>query len=98
MTQQTQQRSAWRAAHAAGLTASDLWLHYYSVGGALEPLELDAYLHGMYLLPQSERNRVAVALNELIDDLPPRPRADFVDDVSPTTVSDHPQPPPASSE
>ena len=93
MTQQTQQRSAWRAAHAAGLTASDLWLHYHSIGGLLEPLELDAYLHGMYLLPQGERNRVAVALNELIDDLPPRPKADFVDDLPRTGVSDHPSRP-----
>ncbi|MBG6224430.1 hypothetical protein IWX63_000989 [Arthrobacter sp. CAN_A2] len=78
MTAQTQQHSTWLAAHHADLLARDLWLHYFSIGGYLTEFELDAYLHGMLPLPQGERNTVALALNELIDDLPRRPRADYV--------------------
>ncbi|MCU1633692.1 MAG: hypothetical protein JWM61_2344, partial [Micrococcaceae bacterium] len=48
-------------------------------GGTLESFELDAYLHGMYPLPLGDRNMIALALNELIDDLPRRPKAEFVD-------------------
>lgn len=55
----------------------DLWLYYFSVGGNLELYELDAYLHGLYPLPVEERNIIALAVNEMIDDLPPRPRAFF---------------------
>lgn len=78
----TQQHSTWLAAHAAGLTAEDLWLHYFSIGGNLQAFELDAYLHGICPLPQGDRNMIALALNELIDDLPPRPKAEFVN-ISP---------------
>ncbi|WP_104168003.1 hypothetical protein [Arthrobacter sp. SX1312] len=78
MTSQTQQQSSWLAAHHAELTAGDLWLHYFSIGGYLTEFELDAYLHGMLPIPQGEGNTVALALNELIDDLPRRPRAEYV--------------------
>lgn len=81
MTQRTQQHSTWLAAREAGLAADDLWLHYFSVGGNLQPFELEAYLHGMYPLPVGERNTIALALNELIDDLPQRRKAEFVYDL-----------------
>ena len=77
MTQHTQQHSTQAAAKAAELTANEIWLHYYSVGGDLDVFELDAYLHGAYPLPAHERDVVALALNELIDNLPPRPKAEF---------------------
>ena len=70
MTPQTQQHTTWLAAHDADVTAEELWLHYYSIGGNLTAFELDAYLHGAYRLPVAERNAIAWALNELIDDLP----------------------------
>ncbi|MHA7209805.1 hypothetical protein [Arthrobacter sp. MDT1-65] len=89
MTQHTQQHSSWLAASAADLTANDVWLYYFSIGGTLEAFELDAYLHGAYPLPQGERNMIALAVNELIDDLPrrfvadggslQRPKAEFTD-------------------
>lgn len=82
MSEQTQQHSTWLAAQDAALTAEDLWLHYYSVGGNLEVFELAAYLHGMYPLPVGERNTIALAINELIDGLPQRHRkAEFVYDL-----------------
>ncbi|WP_104165728.1 hypothetical protein [Arthrobacter sp. SX1312] len=81
MTAQAQQRSARFAADAAELTVQELWLHYFSIGGNVRAFELDAYLNGVYPLPVGDRNLVALALNELIDDLPQRPRAVFDDDV-----------------
>lgn len=78
MTQHTQQHSTWLAAHAAELTADDVWLHYFSVGGDLDTFTVDAYIHGAYPLPVGERNMISLALNELIDDRPQRPKAEFV--------------------
>ncbi|RJT96500.1 hypothetical protein D6T65_15240 [Arthrobacter frigidicola] len=80
MTQHSQQFSTWLAARAAGLTADELWLHYYSVGGNLDVFELDAYLQGLYPLLLGERNTIVLALNELIDDLPQGRRAAYVDE------------------
>lgn len=77
MTQESQQRSTSLAAREAEVSAADLWLHYYSVGGNLEVFELEAYLHGVYPLQVWERNMIALALNELIDDLPQRRKAEF---------------------
>ena len=82
-TQHTQQLSTRIAAHAAQLTANEMWLHYYSIGGNLDVFQLDAYLHGAYSLPAHERDVVALPLNELIDDLPPRPKAGFASDSLP---------------
>jgi hypothetical protein len=81
MTHHNQQHSTWLAAHDAELTTSDLWVHYVSVGGNLTLFELDAYLHGLYPTPVGERNMIAAALNELIDDLPQRPKAEIVVDL-----------------
>lgn len=72
MTAQSQRYTSRPAAHNAALTAGDLRLHYYTVGADLEVFELDAYLHGMYPLPVEERNLIARALNEQIDDPPQR--------------------------
>lgn len=77
---QHQQHSTWLAAHEADLSAYDIWFHYYSIGGNLDVFEVDAYLHGVCPLPIEERNTIALALNELIDDLPQRRRAEFVYD------------------
>ncbi|WP_050053534.1 hypothetical protein [Pseudarthrobacter siccitolerans] len=75
MDQETQQRSSWHAARDAELTTYDVWLQYFSIGGNIKFFEVDAYLHGLYPLPPAERDLMAMALNELIDDLPQRPRA-----------------------
>lgn len=75
------------------MTVQTLWLHYFSVGGNLRAFELEAYLNGAYLLPVAERNLVALALNEVIDTLPQRPRAAFDDDLSPLPGRMVPPPP-----
>ncbi len=47
----------------------------------IDEYEVEAYLTGIMQLPQSECNLLALAVNELIDELPPRRRAPFSDDL-----------------
>lgn len=75
MDHETQRHSTWLAARDADITIPELWLKYYSVGGNRREFDIDAYLYGMTALPAGDRDLLAIALNELIDDLPQRPRA-----------------------
>ncbi|WP_461169620.1 hypothetical protein [Arthrobacter sp. Z1-15] len=64
----------------AGLGTSQLWMKYFSIGGEAGEYEVDAYLNGSLSLPPLQRDILAHAANELIDDLPPRLRAPYCDD------------------
>lgn len=66
----------------AGFSIGEVWLHYFSLSGDVDEYEVEAYLTGIMQLPQSECNLLALAVNELIDELPPRRRAPFSDDLA----------------
>lgn len=53
----------------SSLTVHDVYSHYLNSGGCFDELEVDAYLHGLAPLPREERDCIAQAVNELIDDL-----------------------------
>lgn len=53
----------------ADLTVLLVWDHFLNMGGSVEQLEVDAYLHGMMPLPVDDRDCVTQAVNELLDDL-----------------------------
>ncbi|CAN7207697.1 hypothetical protein LJR013_000638 [Pseudarthrobacter oxydans] len=75
-----EQRRRLRAAiRAADIPVSDLWLKYFSLSGDAGEYEVEAYLQGLLSLPPVQRDLLALAANELIDDLP-RPRAPYSDD------------------
>lgn len=75
-----EQRRRLRAAmKAADIPVSDLWLKYFSLSGDAGEYEVEAYLQGLLSLPPVQRDLLALAANELIDDLP-RPRAPYSDD------------------
>jgi hypothetical protein len=77
-----EQRALTGAAIAeAGFSIGEVWLHYFSLSGEVEEYEIEAYLAGLMLLPALECDLLALAVNELIDDLPPRRRAPFRDDL-----------------
>lgn len=77
-----QQRAMLRSAvQAAGISVGDLWVHYFSVGGAVGEYEVEAYLQGLLALPELQRDLLAMAANELIDDVP-RPRAPYADELT----------------
>lgn len=75
-----EQRQMLRAAlKAAGLNAGDLWLNYFSIGGTVGEYEVEAYLQGLLSLPPIQRDLLAMAANELIDDIP-RKHAPYSED------------------
>lgn len=82
-----------RAIRHAQIDGSDLWLHYFGLGGDAGEYEVEAYLHGSFTLPPLQRDLLAHAANELIDKLPPPPRAPYSTDPAGTTdPADTPNP------
>ena len=53
----------------ADLPLRHVWDHFINMGGIIDEVEVDAYLHGLIFLPAPERDCVAQAVNELLDDL-----------------------------
>ena len=72
-----------RAVRHAHISSSELWLHYFAIGGDAGEYEVEAYLHGSFTLPPLQRDLLAHAANELIDDRPPPPRAPYSTDENP---------------
>lgn len=67
------------AIKAADIQVSELWLKYFSLSGDAGEYEVEAYLQGLLSLPQVQRDLLAQAANEMIDELP-RPHAPYSDD------------------
>ncbi|MCC9205962.1 hypothetical protein [Arthrobacter sp. zg-Y769] len=57
-------------------------MRYFSIGGAAGEYEVDAYINGSLSLPPLQRDILAHAANELIDQLPARPRAPYCAEVT----------------
>lgn len=73
---EAQQRADLAAAlRAAYIGPGELWLRYLARGGSVGEYEVNAYLEGMLSLPAFERDLLADAANELIDQIPPPARA-----------------------
>lgn len=74
-----QRRQLRAALKAVGLTPGELWLNYFSIGGNVGEYEVEAYLQGLLSLPPVQRDLLAMAANELIEDVP-RLYAPYSDD------------------
>lgn len=72
----------------SGIHVEELWLYYFSIGGDAGEYEIDAYLNASYSLRPGQRDLLAHAVNEMIDELPPPPRAPYHHDVSPISSGD----------
>ncbi|RSM37661.1 serine/threonine-protein phosphatase [Amycolatopsis balhimycina DSM 5908] len=72
-----QQRTLALAFKRAELSVEDLWLRYFGVGGESGFIDIDAYLHGLADLPPLERDTLALAVNERLDELTWAHRAGF---------------------
>ena len=59
-----------KALAAADVTAGELWLRYFSMSGSAGEYEVQAYLEGLLSLPANQRDLLAMAANELIDEAP----------------------------
>jgi hypothetical protein len=64
-----QQRALSQAFQHAQLPANQLWLRYFALGGDADPVDVDAYLHGLTELPAMQRDMLAHAVNERLDEL-----------------------------
>lgn len=72
------QRSALRAGYAhADLSVEQLWVRYFALGGTADLTEVDAHLHGLTTLPDQQRDLLAHAVNERLDDLFTRHRVPY---------------------
>ncbi|WP_249645418.1 PP2C family protein-serine/threonine phosphatase [Nocardia sputi] len=64
-----QQRSLFLALKGAELSLEQLWLRYFGLGGVAGYLDIDAYAHSTGELPPFERDILAQAANERLDEL-----------------------------
>jgi hypothetical protein len=71
-------RAALKAVLArGGTTLEDLWLVYFGLGGAADVVDVEGYLQGLLPLPAAERDVLAQAANERLDDLAGRLRVPY---------------------
>ncbi|WP_051477130.1 GAF domain-containing protein [Arthrobacter sp. Br18] len=68
MDGQAQQKLTFAAAAQAGLQPEDIWIQYFAMGGSLAQIEIEAYLRGLLDLPAAERDTLAGAVNEILED------------------------------
>ncbi|GAA0249304.1 PP2C family protein-serine/threonine phosphatase [Saccharothrix mutabilis subsp. mutabilis] len=64
-----QQRSLVQAWQRSELSTEELWLRYFGLGGEAGFLDVDAYVHGLGGLAPLERDVLAHAVNERLDEL-----------------------------
>jgi hypothetical protein len=73
-----QQRRLLAACYARShLTPEQLWMRYFALGGSQGLLELDAYLNGLTTLPRVDRDMLAHAVNERLDEVAGPARAPY---------------------
>jgi len=68
----THQRQLAQAFSHAELTVHELWVRYFALGGEAGATEVEAYLNALMPLPAGEHNILAQAVNERLNELPPR--------------------------
>lgn len=51
------------------VSIEELWLRYFSLGGQAGQFEVEAYIHGAMALPALQRDLLAHALNERLDEM-----------------------------
>jgi Stage II sporulation protein E (SpoIIE) len=61
----------------AMLTMEQLWLRYFALGGDAGLMEVEAHLHGLMPLPALQRDILAHAINERLDELVSRRRVPY---------------------
>ncbi len=84
-TQEQQRRLTALAIESSGLALHDVWLRYFEYTGIAGQTELEAHLQGLMMLPAEQADILSHAVNELIDERPPLPRAPYSDDLLPPT-------------
>ncbi|MEG9250066.1 GAF domain-containing protein [Arthrobacter sp. Soc17.1.1.1] len=68
MDQRTHQDPTRAALIQAGLPVEELWVSYFGLGGDLSQLEVDAYLNALFDVSVFDRDILATAANELLEE------------------------------
>ncbi|MEV6623378.1 hypothetical protein AB0M83_16685 [Amycolatopsis sp. NPDC051106] len=76
-TEDEQRQRLVRCFARADLTLQQLWMRYFALGGSVDLLEVDAYLNGAMPLPGVQRDMLAHAVNERLDELLGRDRVPY---------------------
>lgn len=89
-----QRRKLRTAIEVAGINIGNLWLYYFSIGGTVGEYEVEAYLQGMISIPELERDLLAMAANDLMNNRggPHAPYSDELRKNDPPSAED-PEPP-----
>jgi hypothetical protein len=58
-----------QARQEVGLSIGALWIRYFALGGMSAPLEMEAVLFGALVADPTDRDLLAVALNERFSEL-----------------------------
>jgi hypothetical protein len=61
----------------ADLTLEQLWMRYFGIGGDADLMDVDGYLAGLTSLPEGQRDVLAHAVNERLDELVARYRVPY---------------------
>ena len=64
-----QRRQFEESLRRAGVSMEELWLRYFTLGGQAGQFEVEAYIHGAMALPALQRDILAHALNERLDEM-----------------------------
>ena len=76
----------------ADVGIEELWLRYFTLGGHAGQFEVEAYIHGAIALPALQRDILAHALNERLDELySAASRAPYSVDAPDPTPDDEPE-------
>lgn len=68
--EESEQRQRFAASlRHADVSIEELWLRYFTLGGHAGQFEVEAYIHGAMALPPLQRDILAHALNERLDEL-----------------------------
>ncbi|MFJ8909908.1 SpoIIE family protein phosphatase [Amycolatopsis sp. NPDC102389] len=76
-----QRRSIAACFARTGLTVGQLWLRYFALGGDVSEAELEEFLQGLLPLPGIQRDMVAHAVNERLDEISDVRRAPYSRDA-----------------
>jgi len=72
-----QRRLLLAAVRRSDLPLEQLWLRYFGLGGQADLVEVEGYLDGLMPLAPAQRDVLAHAVNERLDELAWRPRAPY---------------------
>lgn len=79
-----------RARLDARLSVQQLWLHYISLSGIADLLEIDAYLHGLFTLDPYQEDKLSYAVNAELDQRHQAVRLTYTLPMNPTPARENP--------